>query len=687
MIKLFLGLLGAALAVGVNAQQIDRVYYNGNLITVDPSLPVAQAIAIDSDGDIASVGSNSEILMLADENTSIIDLEGKTMLPGFNDSHSHWFSWRQHICEFSGDTTYPSLDEIMETLSMNGWTSISELNMGRPDNSSAEHLANALDLESRGKLSVRLNGYWGALNEGGLIETLNDHSMEPGHYYSDRIHTPGVKIYVDDPFGTANILTQEEVTTLVTSAFENGWQVAAHVVNQSAAEMILNAYESVLGSESNENYRLRIEHAVKISDAQLQRMKNKGIIASFQLIGPPDWPDQETFQTYISNTHPEWCLRWNDFMEAEAGGLRTTGSTDAPFNEITCDPSPFRAIYQAVTRQGYISREHADWELNQRITVEQAIKLLTINGAYATFEEDIKGSLTPGKVADLVILSQNPYEIADPEELLDIQVLMTMVGGKVEFCQSENMQLCGGQNGYLINDALITASSFLEGHTPDLVFDEDAETWWSSGSDAPQWIQIDLQQDYFISEIDMVTDQYPDGYTVHLLKAKAENAPDLSLLETFSGNTQTNQTLTYLAPVPLHAYRYVRVETTQSPSWVAWREITIQKSATGITEQAGSDQHAIGNVMLTPNPVNDHSLLSYSLDKPTKVMIRLVSPDGREHILFMDQSQPAGTHIIPLMTYLPAGLSGGFYLLVIETTESMAVQKLIIPEGITITGL
>jgi len=687
MIKLFLGLLGAALAVGVNAQQIDRVYYNGNLITVDPSLPVAQAIAIDSDGDIASVGSNSEILMLADENTSIIDLEGKTMLPGFNDSHSHWFSWRQHICEFSGDTTYPSLDEIMETLSMNGWTSISELNMGRPDNSSAEHLANALDLESRGKLSVRLNGYWGALNEGGLIETLNDHSMEPGHYYSDRIHTPGVKIYVDDPFGTANILTQEEVTTLVTSAFENGWQVAAHVVNQSAAEMILNAYESVLGSESNENYRLRIEHAVKISDAQLQRMKNKGIIASFQLIGPPDWPDQETFQTYISNTHPEWCLRWNDFMEAEAGGLRTTGSTDAPFNEITCDPSPFRAIYQAVTRQGYISREHADWELNQRITVEQAIKLLTINGAYATFEEDIKGSLTPGKVADLVILSQNPYEIADPEELLDIQVLMTMVGGKVEFCQSENMQLCGGQNGYLINDALITASSFLEGHTPDLVFDEDAETWWSSGSDAPQWIQIDLQQDYFISEIDMVTDQYPDGYTVHLLKAKAENAPDLSLLETFSGNTQTNQTLTYLAPVPLHAYRYVRVETTQSPSWVAWREITIQKSATGITERAGSDQHAIGNVMLTPNPVNDHSLLSYSLDKPTKVMIRLVSPDGREHILFMDQSQPAGTHTIPLMTYLPAGLREGFYLLVIETSDGIAVQKLIIPEGITISGL
>ena len=687
MIKLFLGLLGAALAVGVNAQQIDRVYYNGNLITVDPSLPVAQAIAIDSDGDIASVGSNSEILMLADENSSIIDLEGRTMLPGFNDSHSHWFSWRQHICEFSGDTTYPSLGEIMETLSMNGWTSISELNMGRPDNSSAEHLANALDLESRGKLSVRLNGYWGSLNEGGLIETLIDHSMVPGHYYSDRIHTPGVKIYVDDPFGTTNILTQEEVTAMVTSAFENGWQVAAHVVNQSAAEMILNAYESVLGSESNENYRLRIEHAVKISDAQLQRMKNKGIIASFQLVGPPDWPEQETFQTYISNTHPEWCLRWNDFMDAEAGGLKTTGSTDAPFNEITCDPSPFRAIYQAVTRQGYLTREHADWELNQRITVEEAIRLLTINGAYATFEEDIKGSLTPGKVADLVIVSQNPYEINDPEELLDIEVLMTMVGGKVEFCQSTNMQLCNGQNGYLINDALITSSSFIEGHTPDLVFDQDVETLWSSGSSAPQWIQIDLQHDYFISEIDMVTDQYPDGYTVHLLKAKNENEPDFSLIETFSGNTQTNQTITYTAPIPLHAYRYIRVETTQSPSWVAWREITIHKSTTGIADRAGTKHHPIGNVMITPNPVSYLSLLSYSLNKPTKVMIRLVSPDGRQNVLLYDQTQTAGSHVISLKTCIPVGLSEGFYLLVIETTEGIAVQKVILPEGFNINSL
>jgi dihydroorotase-like cyclic amidohydrolase len=678
--KLVLFLLGTALAGLVNAQHIDRAFYNGNLITVDPSIPSAQAIAIDSDGNIAAVGSNSEILLLADDKTFLIDLEGRTMLPGFNDSHSHWFSWRQHICEFTGDTTYPSLEAIMETLSMNGWTSISELNMGRPDNSSAEHLANALDLESNGKLSVRLNGYWGSLNDGGLVETLNDHNMIPGHYYSDRIHTPGVKIYVDDPFGTTNILTQEEVTTLVTSAYENGWQVAAHAVNESAVEMILSAYETVLGSESNENYRLRIEHAVKVSDVQLQRMKNKGIIASFQLVGPPDWPDQETFQTYISNTHPEWCLRWKDFMEAESGGLITTGSTDAPFNEITCDPSPFRAIYQAVTRQGYLSREHADWELNQRITVEEAIKLLTINGAYATFEEDIKGSLTHGKVADLVIVSQNPYELSDPIDLLDIEVLMTMVDGKVEFCQSANMQLCGGQNGFLIYDAVITGSSFIEGHTPDLVFDKDAETWWSSGAMAPQWIQIDLQQDEFISEIDLVTDQYPDGYTEHLLKAKDENAPGFSLLETFSGNTQTNQTLTYVAPVPLQAYRTIRVETTQSPSWVSWREIIIQKSTTGIPERAGTGSYDIGNIHLTPNPVSDQTLLSYSLGKPTQVRIRLISPDGRQNILLFDRAQSEGSHEILLRTYLPAGLSEGFYLLVLETTENMVVQKLILPD-------
>ena len=78
-------------------------------------------------------------------------------------------------------------------------------------------------------------------------------------------------------------------------------------------------------------------------------------------------------------------------------------------------------IYQAVTRDGFTVRPREAWELNQRLSIEQAIKLLTLDGAYATFEEDIKGSLTPNKYADLVIVSANPLEVSSPTQLLDIR--------------------------------------------------------------------------------------------------------------------------------------------------------------------------------------------------------------------------------------------------------------------------
>ena len=86
-----------------------------------------------------------------------------------------------------------------------------------------------------------------------------------------------------------------------------------------------------------------------------------------------------------------------------------------------------------MTRQSYSGRPPEDWQLAQRLTVDQALRLFTVDAAYGTFEENVKGSLTSGKVADLVVLSDDPTTVP-VDSLLDIQLLATVVGGRVEYC-------------------------------------------------------------------------------------------------------------------------------------------------------------------------------------------------------------------------------------------------------------
>jgi predicted amidohydrolase YtcJ len=654
----------------------DLIYYNGTVITMDPATPVAEAVAIHTN-TITGVGTNEEIMnmRIAGCRTELIDLNGLTVLPGFNDSHCHWISWRRHICEPAGDTTYPSYEEIMRNLSLNGWTSISELNFGRPDDGSADHYYDVMDMALRGTLPVRLNGYWGTLNDGtDLIDVLSDSSRTPERAYSERVRAPGVKIYIDDPFGTTDILSQTDVNNLVQYAYNAGWQVAAHAVNESAVEKILSAYEMALGADMNDIRRLRIEHAVKVSDDQMNRMLNKRIIASVQLMGPPDWPAQETFQTYISNTHPEYCLRWRDFANE---GMQMTGSTDAPFNNSVCDYSPFRVMYQGISRIGYLDHIHADWELNQRLTIQQALELMTIDGAYATFEEDRKGSITSGKWADLVIVSDNPLEIADPEDLLNIRVLQTMVGGRIEFCDDAAYpNLCGRYTTFSISGALVSASSYLTDQTPDMAFDGNSATGWSSGNYAPQWIQIDLLHNARINGIDLTVDQWPAGYTQHQVLAKNNYSGDYTHLHQFSGNTETDDVLRYIAPLPADSFRFIKILTTVSPSWVAWKDIRIyQNSDLPDATESFTDQ-SVDDIKIAPLPLNELTSLSYNLNMPGVLSIRLIGADGRQICSLLNEYEQSGDHSRNLLRMIHDPIAPGIYFISISTSSISIVKKI-----------
>jgi predicted amidohydrolase YtcJ len=410
----------------------DLIYHNANIITMDDDRPRAQALAIKA-GWIAALGSDADILALANECTDkIIDLDGRTIVPGFIDSHGHWIGDAASPYGFSHLWIPGAADAAVAMIDLaisRGWTSIDTL-----FNTEAE-LAQLRSLDAAGSLRLRVNAYitisWERDHTSLYPTTL---SYTPGSYMTPRVHLPGVKIYVGNAWGDELYWdTQAELDDLVKRSNQDGWQVAAHAVQREAVEMILSAYESAAGPAGDPNpLRNRIEHAVQVTDDQMARMRAAEVIASVQLVGPADWPLDPTFPLYLGDENAGWLMRWRDFVEA---GILTVGSLDVPWNE-TVDPSPLRAMYEAVTRDGYLGRAPEAWETAQTLTAEQALRLLTIDGAYATFEEDVKGSLRAGKWADLVILSDDPLAVA-PAGLLEIQVIMTMISGRAEYCTAD----------------------------------------------------------------------------------------------------------------------------------------------------------------------------------------------------------------------------------------------------------
>ena len=405
--------------------QADVIFHNGTVFTMDTEYPQAQAVAIQGDR-IVAVGSDNEVLNMSGPGTALVDLEGRTLLPGFIDSHAHWIGDR----ESAGHSTS---EEAIQAALENGWTSISELFVNQ------DRLDELLSLDQQAHLRLRVNAYlplnWGEEKFGDWYQ-----AYEPGQEFSSRLRIGGVKIFLDTNWGQTLFFSQAELNELVTEAHEAGFQIAVHSVGEASQDLLLNAYENALQGESNQNHRHRIEHVVVLRDDQLDRMQRLGIIASFQFFVPADCP--EVMEDVFGPELLPRVARWRDLVE---GGVPSMGGTDSPWGCEAADPSkkgsPMEEIHKAATRIGKSGVPPAEWQLDQRITVEQALRLITIDAAYGTFQENVKGSIAVGKLADLVILSANP--LATPiEQLTDIEVVMTMVGGRVEHCGQGYQSLC-----------------------------------------------------------------------------------------------------------------------------------------------------------------------------------------------------------------------------------------------------
>ena len=232
--------------------------------------------------------------------------------------------------------------------------------------------------------------------------------------------------YNDDPSTKGmSLYSQEQLNALVAKAHKAGLQLAIHAIGDQAVEMVLTAYERTLKKEPKKQHRHRIEHASVLNEGLIQRMKRLGVMATVQ----PHFVISDFWVTdRVGPKRARWVYPFKTLIRK---GVLIAGGSDCPVEPI----SPLLGIYAAVARKTFP---------DEGISVDEALRLYTVNAAFASFEENIKGSIEVGKLADLVVLSHNPREVL-PEKIGDIQVEMTIVGGKAMHAKSstENLMMQG----------------------------------------------------------------------------------------------------------------------------------------------------------------------------------------------------------------------------------------------------
>ena len=214
-------------------------------------------------------------------------------------------------------------------------------------------------------------------------------------------------------------MTQEQIDDAVDDAVAHGFRVGIHANGDWTIDMVLKAYERVLKNHQGPNPRHRIEHCSLINESLLARIKAAGVVPA-------------PFYTYAHYHGNKWVDYGEEKMESMFAhrSFLDAGIPVAPASDYKPGPyEPMMAIQSMVTRKDLRGRV---WGPSQRVSVTEAMRICTMHGAYASFEENIKGSLTPGKLADFVILEKDPHDV-DPDAIKDIKVVETVMGGRTTY--------------------------------------------------------------------------------------------------------------------------------------------------------------------------------------------------------------------------------------------------------------
>lgn len=519
----------AYVANNMTSRGAELILVNGNVVTLEERRPRAKGIAI-GNGRVLAVGSNEQAERWGDRRSRIVDLRGRTVLPGFCDSHTH-------VASASAKLDWIRLDEarsLSEALSMvrnaiekaspgswvvgQGWDESKWLERqpfnrviidavaprnpvllarvdwhsvavnsralerlkiapdtggvvrdenGEPTGILKEEAAAAmLDLlkptvdqiaSSLAKIarfchSLGITSIHDIVHKDEIVayQRLRDIGqlklrvyLMPRASLLDAISSSGlrtrfggqylqlgaIKVFADGSLGSRTaalsrpfsddislgqlMYANEEMHDIFLKAHRSGLQLAVHAIGDRAIEQVISIFEKVQEDQDAPSPRHRIEHLELPTEAHLERMREAGLIASMQpnfigrWSGPGEVYEQRLGRERTTTNNP---LRWVRKHRVKL----CFGSDGMPYG-------PLYGIHYAVN--GFFAC--------QRIGVEQAIRAYASGGAFASFQEDLKGGLAEGKLADLVVLDRDPTK--HPESIKDVKILATVVGGKVVY--------------------------------------------------------------------------------------------------------------------------------------------------------------------------------------------------------------------------------------------------------------
>ena len=507
----------------------DLILKNANVITMDAGQPSAGLVAI-TGGKILLVANNDELAAVAGAKTRVIDCEGKTVVPGFNDAHCHVFSLIRQLLGI--DLSQPSVSSIADIkeaihrrvqdtppgtwITGTGYHEFYLAEKRCPTRWDIDEVApnHPVVLSHRGLHACILNSL--ALSKAGItIETpappggiidrdistgepngvlfemlgyirervlppLSEEELDDGIARTDRqylsqgitslqeatftngyerwqtfrrfkeagklrsrvymmlgaparsqfqeagmvsgsgdsqLRLGGVKIMLSEATGQLQP-AQPELNRQALDSHRAGFQLAFHAIAETTVEAAISALEYVSSRHRLFGRRHRIEHCSECPPHLLERLSALPAVVVTQ---PPFlYYSGERYLATVPASQLPWLYRIGSLLRS---GLPVAGSSDSP----VVPGNPMVGIYAAVTRKAASGQQLLPEEST---SVSQAIAMYTINAAGASLEENIKGSITPGKLADMAVLSDDPLQ-TPPEQIKDIRVDMTILGGEV----------------------------------------------------------------------------------------------------------------------------------------------------------------------------------------------------------------------------------------------------------------